>query len=321
MAQQAAQDRPAPAEPSGRVRYLMLDGELVPYAEARVHVLSTTVKFGAGVFEGFRAYWSEGRQQLFGFRLKDHLRRLETSIRVSRLERPPVIDRAAELLVELMRANELREDLHLRLQVLVVADDGPMPATGPVTVSMAALPMGRYFPGEGRHAAVSSWTRIGDRSMPPRVKAIANYHNSRLALLQARADGYDDAILLTGEGRVAEGPGYNLFLARDGALATPPTTEGILEGVTRDTLIRLARRLGLTVEVRPIDRTELYQADEIFFCGSGAEVMPVLSVDRHPVADGTPGKLTVLLREAYMGVARGEVPDPDGWLTPVYPEG
>src|SRR5581483_406695 len=154
--------------------------------------------------------------------------------------------------------------------------------------------------------------------MPPRIKAAPNYHNSRLALLQARADGYDNALLLSSDGKVTEGPGYCLFMVRGGRLITPPVTSGILESVTRDSLIQLAPSLGLEVVEREIDRTELYVADELFFCGSAAEVTPILSVDRIAVGDGAAGPHTRAVREAYMAVVHGLVPERAGWLTPVF---
>jgi branched-chain amino acid aminotransferase len=183
---------------------------------------------------------------------------------------------------------------------------------------MAALPMTRYFGKDGLHVQVSSWTRISDASMPPRIKAAPNYHNSRLALLQARADGYDNALLLSNDGKVTEGPGYCIFLVRGGKLITPPVTSGILESVTRDSLMQMAPGLGLEVVEREIDRTELYVADELFFCGSAAEVTPILSVDRITIGDGAAGPRTQAMREAYMAAVHGEVSERSGWLTPVF---
>jgi len=303
-----------------RPKFLLLNDELVDYDRARVHVLSTAFKYGAIVFEGLRAYWNREQQQLYGFRLDDHFRRLAQSTKIVRMPGRHDVDGYCQALLGLIRANDLREDLHMRVSVFVDADDGNMASTEPVSTTMAALPMGQYFRKEGLHVSVSSWTRIADSSMPPRVKAVPNYHNSRLALLQARVDGYDDTILLSSDGKAAEGPGYCVFVLRDGRLATPPITGGILESVTRDSLIRLAgAKLRMPVEEREIDRTELYIAEEMFFCGSAAEVTPILSVDRHAVGDGSTGQLTRRLRELFLATARCEVADEFGWLTPVYP--
>ena len=187
---------------------------------------------------------------------------------------------------------------------------------------MAAIPMGRYDPlgmSEGLRVAVSPWRRLGDDTMPPRVKSIANYQNSRLALLDAKAAGFQDAILLDSRGKVTEGPGYNIFVVRAGQVLTPPVTHGILEGVTRDTLIRLfAEKHRTPVVEREIDRTELYVSDEVFFCGSGKEVTPIGSIDHRPVGDGGIGPLTAAIRDTYFDVAKGRHQEYASWLTPVY---
>jgi branched-chain amino acid aminotransferase len=298
--------------------YLFFKGSLVKYDDARVHVLSTALKYGAVVFEGLRAYWNDSRQELYGFRLDDHFRRLNVSMKIARIHGPTDVQGNRENLLELIRANDLREDLHLRVQVFVEAEDGRLNAIDPVSVSMAAIPMGRYFEAGGLKVNVSSWTRTWDRSIPPRVKAISNYMNSRLALIQAQADGYDDTLLLTPDGKVAEGPGHNVFMLRGDDLITPPVTDGILEGVTRDSVIKLARRLEMSVLERSIDRTELYLADEIFVCGSAAEVTPILSVDGMEVGTGKPGTVTTRLREEFLATARGERNEDLGWLNPVY---
>lgn len=299
-------------------KYLLMNGELVAYDDARVHVLSTAFKYGATVFEGLRAYWNEEQGELYGFRLGEHFQRLVESLRICRMASPLDVDGYLADLVRLMRANDLREDLHMRVSAYVDADDGGLASFEPISISMAALPMRRYFSKEGLDVQVSSWTRISDATMPPRVKAVANYQNSRLALLQARADGYDDAILLSSQGKVTEGPGYAVFMLRGGRLITPPVTAGILESITRDSIMALAPGLGLEVQEREIDRTELYVADELFFCGSAAEVTPILSVDRIPVGSGTVGPRTRGLLTAFLATVRGETADTRGWLTPVF---
>ena len=298
--------------------YLLMNGELVAYQDARVHVLTTAFKYGACVFEGLRAYWSAEQGELYGFRLREHFQRLVESLRICRMPSPLDADGYVAVMVRLMRANDLREDLHMRVSAYVDEDDGGLASFEPVSIAMAALPMTRYFGRDGLHVQVSSWTRISDNSMPPRVKAMPNYHNSRLALLQARADGYDDAILLSGQGKVTEGPGYALFMLRGGRFITPPVTSGILESITRDSLMVLAAEAGLEVQEREIDRTELYVAEELFFCGSAAEVTPILSVDRIPVGSGAIGPRTQALHRAFLATVRGETPDARGWLTPVF---
>jgi branched-chain amino acid aminotransferase len=298
--------------------YLLMNGDLVAYADAKVHVLTTALKYGACVFEGLRAYWNEERGELYGFRLRDHFQRLVESLRICRMASPLDPDGYTADLVRLMRANNLRENLHIRVSAYVDDDDGSLASVGPISIAMAAMPMSRYFEKEGLDAQVSSWTRISDASMPPRVKAAANYHNSRLALLQARADNYDTAILLSAEGKVTEGPGACMFMVRGDRLITPPVTSGVLESITRDSVMQMAPALGLTVQEREVDRTELYVADELFVCGSAAEVTPILSVDRIPVGGGQAGPNSRAIRAAYLAAVRGETPERQGWLTPVF---
>lgn len=299
--------------------YLLRDGELVPYEDARLHVLTTTLKYGVGVFEGFRAYWSDEDGELYAFRVRDHMRRLVDSQRVVEIEGPRDIDTLSDQLIGLIRANDLRENLHMRAQVLVDSPDGKPDDTGPATVFMAAIPMGNYFGATGLHVQISSWMRLSDQSMPPRVKSIANYQNGRLALLEARRNGYDAALLPTNDGCISEGAGYNVFMLRNGRLATPSITENILEGITRDSVIHLARtELGLEVDERPVQRTELYSADEVFVCGSAAEVNHVRSVDRIAIGDGEAGPVTTQLQSLYQKAVRGQVAANQNWATPVY---
>jgi len=302
-----------------RPRFLNMSGKVIPYEDARVHVLSTAMKYAASVYEAMRAYWSDADQQLYVFRLREHLVRLQRSARIARIPLPADAARFERETIEVIRANGLREDLHVRLIVFVDTDDGGLASTEPVGYVIAPIPTTRYFETAGLHVAVSSWTRTADNAIPARVKAAANYQNSRLALLQARTDGYDDAILLNDDGSVAEGPGYTLFLVRDDQPMTPSVTSNILEGVTRSTLLTLfPEALGVSVEQRQIDRTELYVADEAFFAGTAAEVTPILSIDRRPVGEGVTGPLTAKVRDAYFRAVRdGSAPHPE-WRTPVY---
>ncbi|MEX2645968.1 MAG: branched-chain amino acid transaminase [Gaiellaceae bacterium] len=305
-----------------RPAYLSMDGTVVPYEDATVHVLSTAFKYGITVYEGLRAYWQPEDGELYVFRVAEHFRRLARSAAIARVPVLPAVDVEREIL-DLIRANESKEDLHIRVLFFVAADDGYPWSSEPTGRAVAAMPMGR-FPGtdpgsDGVHVAISHWQRLRDASSPPRAKVAANYFNSRLAYVRAREDGYDDAVLLDGEGRVTEGPGYNIFLVRDGQIVTPPVTAGILEGVTRDSVIRLLADVhGTAVVERPVDKTELYIADEAFFCGSAKEIVPILSVDRTTLGEGQPGPVTRLVRETYGDVVRGRSPRYASWLTPVY---
>ncbi|MDX5359737.1 MAG: branched-chain amino acid transaminase [Alphaproteobacteria bacterium] len=299
--------------------YMILNGKVVPFAEARIHCLAPAVTYGANVFEGLRAYWNADDGQLYVFRVEEHLDRLFYSAKVMRIEHPWTREDFRNGLLELLRVNEVRESVHMRIH-LYVDEDGFMTATSPggMFISCVFRPTSKIAM-QGCRAQVSSWTRISDNASPPRVKSAANYFNGRLASLQAKSDGYDTAILLSDTGRVTEGPGACLFIVRDGRIVTPDVSNDILESITRATLIEGAKEwLGLDVEQRPIARTELYAADEVFFCGTGQEVLPVVEIDRFPVGAGTVGPITAELQRRYFGVARGtDTAHPD-WRTPVY---
>jgi len=303
--------------------YLLLNGEIVPFAEAKVHILTPAFKFGASVFEGIRAYWNAEEEQLYIFRLDAHTRRLHQSAKIMRMEMSELVHQLNGKTIELVRKNDLREDCHIR-QVLFVNSirRSGLTQTGPVGTFVAGYPRGRPFTGkgdEGIHCCVSSWRRISDNAIPPRIKCGANYQNARLILLQAELDGYDGAIVLNEAGKVSEDPRACFFMVRDGVPITPPVTSNILESVTRATVIQLFQEVhGVEVQVRDIDRTELYVADEAFLCGSGFEITPIVSVDKHQVGEGVLGPLTEQIRETYFRVVRGEVPLHPEWRTPVY---
>jgi branched-chain amino acid aminotransferase len=281
-------------------------------------VQSNAVKFGTSVFEGLRAYWSAARGELYVFRLPEHVDRLLDSLKLMRMEHALTRDELANSILEVLRKNEYREDVHIR-QTAYLDADGDMGLTGPVGLAVDALPR-KMGSERGITAGISSWLRIPDGAMPPRIKCSANYQNGRLAQLEAKVNGYDTALLLNARGKLAEGPGACCFVVRRGVPMTPPVTADILESVTRATLLELcAKELGLTPEVRDIDRTELYVADEAFLCGSGWEIAPIVSVDRLPLGDGTkPGPVTRAIQACYFSVVRGERPAYRDWLTPVY---
>lgn len=297
-------------------RYLSMDGRLTPYAEARVHVLAPAITYGATVFEGIRGHWSAARDDCLLFRLEDHLERLAYSSKVMRLRMDLDLSQLTQWICELIRANDQRDQLHVRV-LLYVAEGPNMLTQAPVGVAIASLER----PGKvlnGLRACVSNWRRISDDAMPPRVKCASNYQNGRLASLQAQVDQYDLPILLSSSGHVAEAPGSCLFMVRKGRLFTPSVSSDILEGITRDTVVELARkRLGLQVVEREIDRSELYLADELFVCGTAAEITPLTSMDHLPVGDGKVGPITRRLATTYAEFVRGD-PEYESWFTPVY---
>lgn len=298
--------------------YLFFNGKIVPWEKAMIHAMTPCVRYGAMVFEGIRCYWNEKKQEMYLFRLQDHSQRLLQSAKLSRMQHNYTVDSVSAANLELLRKLNYKQDLHIR-QMIYVDGDGPLDSPGPVGMISVALPRGRSKKADqGLNVAISSWKRIDDSSMPPRIKAAANYQNGRLAKMQAKIDGYDSVILLGQNGKVSEGPGACVFMVRGSRLITPPITSGILESITRDTLIRIATHdLNIEVIERDIDRTELYIADEAFFCGSGAELTPIVSVDKHQVGDGKIGLLTGNLRNHYLNVTRGEVSKYADWLTNV----
>ncbi len=300
-------------------RFLSFNGKIVPYEDAKVHVLTPGLKYGAGVFEGIRGYWNADHGEMYLFRLKEHLDRLQYSMRVMRYEHTLTSEMVEQAIKDVVRANELRGDVHIR-PLVWVDGDGEMMATGPIGWMVAALARAPNPQVQtGVNVAVSNWQRIPDTSMPARVKATSNYVNGRLAGLQGKQDGYDNVLILTNSGHISESPGSCFFMIRQGRPVTPSVTSSILESVTRATVMELLQELTtFSTNERSIDRTEVYAADEAFFCGSGYEIQPILSVDRLPVGTGAPGPLTRRLQERYFAVVRGQTNDHREWLTPVW---
>jgi branched-chain amino acid aminotransferase len=292
------------------------NGEWVPWADAKVHIFTPAVKYGAGVFEGICAYKTPDGMSVF--RLKEHLARLEYSQRVMRFERIYTAADLTEPVLEVVRRNGFSETVHIRPTVYVDGI-GEAGAPGPIGVAVTAVERKRAANTEtGCRVQVSSWQRISDLSMPTRVKAHANYNNSRFATTQARQDGYDTALLMNAKGQVAEGPAMCFFMVRDGKVVTPSITSSILESITRDTVLTLCREeLGLETVERDIDRSELYAAEEAFFCGTAWEVTPIAEIDGLPVGAGKPGPVVRSLQTAYFDLVEGRVPDKRGWRTPV----
>ncbi len=300
-------------------RLIWLDGEIMPVKQAMINVLSPTAQFGANVFEGLRCYWSEQESQLFAFRLDEHYRRLKNSIKMLRFEERYAEETMRNGLYEVIKANGYRQDIAVR-QTVFLDGFGSWSSKGPTGMFIAPIPKGRAYEGKtGMRCCVSSWERISDRNISPRVKVGANYINSRMAQLEATANGYDSAILMNSNGKIAEGPGSCIFIVRDGCLITPPVTASVLESITRGTVIQMAKEiLNLDTKERDIDRTELYIAEEIFLCGTAMEIVPVLEVDGLPVGESNCGEVTEKLRGLYFNVVRGQVQEYRHWLSPIY---
>ncbi len=295
------------------------DGKLTPWDQATVHATQIGPASVSSVFEGIRAYQNPNTHQLAVFQLDAHLKRFLQSIRLVRLECDFTLQDLHDAVVSLLRENHPDRDVYIR--PFAYAESRTF---GTATSTLAHILIhvtewdSKLKSDSVSHSTVSSWTRLTDNQMAPRVKASANYLNSRYASEEAKRNGYDHAILLTPQGKVAEGPGMCLMLVRDGKVVTPGVTSGILESITRETVIQLVReQLNAPVVEREVDRTELYTADEAFFCGTGIEVVPIVTIDRLPVGDAKPGALTRRLIECYHDIVRGITPDYAEWRTPI----
>ena len=303
----------------GKVDYLFFNNEIVPYEQAVIHVTTPAYRYGAMVFEGLRGYWNDEEDQMYLFRVPEHCRRLNQSLKMTRMDLAIPVEEMTGNLIQLIRKNEVQETIHF-IYSAYLDGDGPMSSTGPIGTAIEIRRLGRMFDIEnGIRCSTSSWRRNTDDASPMRIKSAANYQNSRFALLQAKQDGYDNAILLTASGKVSEGTGACLCMVRDGRLVTPSITSDILESITRDTIIKMYyEQFDTSAVERSIDRTELYVADEIFFCGSGYEIVPIVNVDGFSIGSGTPGEVTRQLMETYRAVVTGKNSDHADWRTPVY---
>jgi branched-chain amino acid aminotransferase len=297
-------------------KVIMMNGELLPFEDARLHPLSLAVAYATTVFEGVRAYRSAESGEFAFFRLDEHIKRLQTGMKVMRFEQAYDVDFFKECLTRLVHANEPDSDVYIRLLVYIEGA-GLMATTGPVGFTAAAMPRKKpKFAETGMSLGVSSWQRLSDNASPPRIKCTANYHNARLTMLQAKADGYDGALMLTPQGKVSEAPIACFFMVRDGKLITPDKTSNILESITRETIITRYKELtGLEVEERVVDRSELYFAEEAFLCGTGQEILPVTAIDKLPVGDGSVGPITEKMRQDYFNIVRGVSDEHPEWRT------
>jgi branched-chain amino acid aminotransferase len=295
-----------------------MNGRLVPQAEAVLPVNSAAVFYATNVFEGLRAYWNDADEELYCFRLDEHFTRFRESMKMMRFDVPYSDADLHEAVREVLAGNEVREDVHMHLVAYVLGTG--LDATSPTGLYINPRRRPRMEEGSGIACCVSSWARTSDNAIPIRLKSGSNYQNGRLATLQAIADGYDQPIFLNKDGHVAEGTGATFFMVRKGRLVTPPVTADILESITRTTLIEsiCPELFGMGVDEREIDRTELYVAEEAFFCGSGYEITPITSIDRFPLGDGQVGPITRRLASAYMDIVRAVDKRYPEWRTPVY---
>jgi branched-chain amino acid aminotransferase len=301
------------------VRWIWMNGRLVEFEKATIHVMTHALHYGSGVFEGIRCYNTRTGPAVF--RLPEHVQRLVNSAKIYRMDVPLTQEELGEAVLETIRANGF-DTCYIR--PLVYRGLGPMgvnPLPAPVDITIAVWPWGRYLGEEaverGVDVCVSSWRRAAPSTFPATAKATGNYLNAQLIKMEAISNGYAEGIGLDVQGHVSEGSGENLFLVKNGVLLTPPVASSLLSGITRDAVMKLAADLGLGVNEQLIPRGLLYTCDEMFFTGTAVEIAPIRSVDRIPVGDGRPGEITRRLMAEFQGILRGEIQDRHRWLTPV----
>lgn len=296
--------------------YIWMDGELVPWSDANVHVLTHTLHYGLGVFEGIRCYDTEKGPAVF--RLKDHMDRFRNSADLVEMNLPYSMDELEDAVKLTIRKNELEECYIRPISYYGYGKMGLNPEGTPVKVAIAVWPWGPYLGEEGLEkgvrATITDWRRIHSKILPPHSKVVANYANSILAKRDALERDYDEAILMNMEGKIAEGPGENLFIVEDGEVITPPLSSGVLEGITRDSVIEIAKDMDISVVEEDIEKDQLFDADEAFFTGTAAEVTPIREVDGHEIGEGKRGEITGRIQKTFFDVVKGEESRYEDWL-------
>jgi branched-chain amino acid aminotransferase len=292
------------------------NGKLIPWEQANIHVMSHVVHYGSSVFEGIRCYGQPQDSAIF--RLPEHIQRLLDSAKIYRMDVPYTQEELCAAVVDLVEANGVSPCYIRPIVLRGYGEIGVNPVGSPVEVYIANFSWGKYIAGDGgADVCVSSWNRMAPNTMPALAKAAGNYMNSQLIHMEAESNGYQEGIGLDVNGLISEGSGENVFIVRNGVLYTPPLANSALSGITRDSVLTIARHLGLTVSEQALPRELLYIADEVFFSGTAAEVQPIRSVDHILVADGKPGEITKKIAAEFFGIASGLKADRFGWLTPV----
>lgn len=302
-------------------RRIWLKGEIINVNDARINILSPTSQFGLNVFEGIPCYWNEVENQLYAFRLEAHYDRLIRSAKLIQFDVKYTKEDFKKALIDVVKANEYCENLSVR-QTLFIDGFGSWASESPVEMFVAPIPRGNTsaeYNKKGLNCCVTSWRRISDIDLSPRIKCGANYINSRVGQREALRNGYDTCIFLNENGKISEAPGSCLFIIKDNKLITPLLTDNVLESITRDTVIQLAQNeLKLDVVERTIDRTELYMADEAFLCGSAMEITSIFSIDHYQLGTGNIGEVTKRIHKEYLKCVKGELFNRKNWLTPIY---
>ena len=294
------------------------NGQLIPWNQANIHVMSHVVHYGSSVFEGIRCYAQESAGTAGVFRLPEHMARLVDSAKIYRMPLPYTVDQLSSAVVDVIEANGVTPCYIRPIAFRGYGEIGVNPLKSPVEVYVANFPWGKYVPGNaGADVCISSWSRLAPNTMPSLAKAGANYMNSQLIRMEAEINGYAEGIALDVNGYLSEGSGENLFLVRGGVLYTTPLANSVLNGITRSSILTLATQLGIPVVEQSLPREMLYICDEAFFTGTAAEVTHLRSVDRIMVGDGTMGPITTALHKAFFDIVNGLTSDRYNWLTPV----
>jgi branched-chain amino acid aminotransferase len=315
----AAQPHGAPSAPALEDLICYFEGAWIPMRDAKVSIMTHAFMYGTATFEGIRAYWNQDQRRLYAVKVREHVERIRQSCRILLMKDVPSVDELTRLIVETVRRNGFREDAYIRPSFYK--------STRAIGVRLhnldnelyiVALPFGNYIDTEaGVRLMTSSWRRNADEALPARGKIVGGYVNMAFQKSEAELNGFDEAIVLTASGHVNEASAANVFVVRDGVALTPPVSDDLLEGVTRKALMELLANEGIPVETRSIDRSELYVADEVFLCGTGVQVSPVIEVDHRPVGSGEIGPIGRLVRDRYFDAVRGRLPEYSHWLTPI----
>src|SRR3954453_4705829 len=305
-----APSRPSPArDVTDAICYF--EGNFVPLSEAKVSIMTHAFMYGTAVFEGIRAYWNEEQGQLYALKVREHVERIRNSCKVMLMEPVPSVDQLTSIVVEVVRRNGWQEDVYIRPSFYKRTLAIGVKLHGlEHQLYVLTVPFGNYVDiDNGIRIGTVSWRRTSDTSIPSRAKIVGSYVNPAFAKSEAMLNGFDEALVLTESGHASEGSAENLFMVRDGVLVTPPVVDDILEGITRQGIIEIASDMGIPVVARSIDRSELYIADEVFLCGTGAQLSPVIEVDHRPVGSGAIGPVTAQLKDRYFDIVRGRVPE------------
>jgi branched-chain amino acid aminotransferase len=295
------------------------EGDFVPMRDAKVSIMTHAFMYGTATFEGIRAYWNADQGKLFGLKIREHVERIRQSCRILLMENVPSVDELTRLIIETVRRNQFREDVYIRPSFYK--------STKAIGVRLhhlenqlyiITIPFGNYVDTEaGIRVMTSTWRRNADEALPARGKIVGGYVNMAFQKSEAELNGYDEAVVLTADGHVNEASAANLFILRDGVALTPPVNDDLLEGVTRKAMLELLAKERIPIEIRSIDRSELYVCDEMFLCGTGVQISPVIEIDHRPVGTGEVGPVARLVRDRYFDAVRGRLPEYQHWLTEI----